>query len=67
MVIVMFAGALEPDLLVAVTVPVYVPAVVGVPENIPVVVSKVTPGHDTVVAQLKGLLLLPVMLVATTW
>jgi hypothetical protein len=65
MVIVMFAVA-EPDLFVAVTVPVYVSAAVGVPENIPVVVSKFTPGHDTVVAQLNGLLLLPVIFVATT-
>ena len=39
-----------PNLFVALIVPLYVPAVVGVPENNPVVVSKLTPGTDTVVA-----------------
>jgi hypothetical protein len=66
MIIVMFAVA-EPNLFVAVTVPAYVPTLVGVPENIPVAVSNITPGHDTVVPQLNGLLPLPVILVATTW
>jgi len=38
-----------PLALVAVMLPLYVPAVVGVPENNPVAVLKLTPGTDTVV------------------
>ena len=40
-----------PPALVALIVTVYVPAVVGVPENAPVVLLKLTPGIDTVVPQ----------------
>jgi hypothetical protein len=39
-----------PPALVALMVPLYVLAVVGVPENKPVAVLKLTPGIDTVVA-----------------
>ena len=40
-----------PLALVAVMLPLNVPAVVGVPENDPVVVLKLTPGIETVVPQ----------------
>jgi hypothetical protein len=48
-VTVRFCGLLGPVAFVAVMVPLNVPAVVGVPENNPVVVLKVMPGTDTVV------------------
>ena len=38
-----------PPAFVALMLPLYVPAVVGVPENNPVAVLKLTPGTDTVV------------------
>jgi len=40
-----------PLAFVAVILPLNVPAAVGVPENAPVVVLKLTPGIDTVVPQ----------------
>ena len=45
-----------PSAFVALMVPLNVPAVVGVPENNPVVPVKPTPGIDTVVLKLVGLL-----------
>ena len=39
-----------PPAFVALIVPLYVPALVGVPENAPVDALKLTPGIDTVVA-----------------
>jgi hypothetical protein len=45
-----------PVTFVALIVPLYGPAVVGVPVNFPVDVLKLTPGMDTVVLKLVGLL-----------
>ena len=45
-----------PPAFVAVMLPLNGPAVVGVPENAPVAVLKFTPGIDTVVPKLVGLL-----------
>ena len=55
-VIARFWAALVPLAFVAVMLPLNGPAVVGVPENAPVAVLKFTPGIDTVVPKLVGLL-----------
>jgi hypothetical protein len=44
-----------PLAFVAVMLPLNVPAVVGVPENVPVAAVKLTPGIETVVPKLVGL------------
>jgi hypothetical protein len=47
--VIVIVAVLVPLEFVALILPVYAPAVVGVPENIPVAVSKLMPGTTTVV------------------